>query len=65
MFLVHVHISFITEETNINDNDDNPECNVVIESSHVTVPDGGYGWLVVFSSYMVHFIIGNSVLDTV
>ncbi|XP_076093529.1 monocarboxylate transporter 12-like isoform X2 [Mytilus galloprovincialis] len=46
------------EETNINDNDDNPECNEVIESSHVTVPDGGYGWLVVFSSYMVHFIIG-------
>ncbi|XP_076093526.1 monocarboxylate transporter 12-like isoform X1 [Mytilus galloprovincialis] len=47
------------EETNINDNDDNPECNEVIESSHVTVPDGGYGWLVVFSSYMVHFIIGG------
>ncbi|CAC5357033.1 unnamed protein product [Mytilus coruscus] len=45
------------EESDINDED--PECNVVIESAHVTVPDGGYGWLVVFSSYMVHFIIGG------
>ncbi|KAK3088257.1 hypothetical protein FSP39_016662 [Pinctada imbricata] len=31
----------------------------VIITSGPVAPDGGYGWLVVFSSMMVHFIIGG------
>jgi hypothetical protein len=29
------------------------------EKTVLEVPDGGYGWLVVFGSFMVHFVSGN------